>query len=330
MQPSKENQKILAEYEEFLIQWKSSKSSITQHTSGSTGKPKRIEITKAMMKASAQMTGDFFQLSAGQRALLCISPKFIGGKMMIVRAECYNLELIATSVSSTPLINLTQPIDFAAMVPLQVSETLKQHPEKLNLIKNLIIGGAPVSKELEIALQSTTCQAYSTYGMTETVSHIALKKLDNTNAPFIGIGQSSFSTKEDCLVISSPELGIKNLETNDVVLLENKHAFRWMGRSDFTINSGGIKIQPEEIEGKLAHLLPKGKFIISGLDDEKLGKKVILIAENELSEIFDDEKVSKVLDRFERPKQVYFVDNIRQTANGKIDRLATLKLINEG
>jgi O-succinylbenzoic acid--CoA ligase len=329
MQPDKENQKTQAEYDEFLLQWKSSESSILQHTSGSTGKPKQIKISKAMMKASAQMTGDYFQLKAGQKALLCISPKFIGGKMMLVRAECYHLELITTGVSSTPLKNLTQSIDFAAMVPLQVSETLKQHPEKLDLIRYLIIGGAPVSKELEVALQSTTCQAYSTYGMTETVSHIALKKLDNTDAPFIGIGRSSFTTKDDCLVITSPELGIDMLQTNDVVELENEHAFRWIGRSDFTINSGGIKLQPEAIEEKLAKILPKEKFIISSLDDDKLGQKVILIAANELSETYDEKKVNNVLERFEIPKKVYFVNTIERTANGKIDRLATSKLIHE-
>jgi O-succinylbenzoic acid--CoA ligase len=195
--------KTISETANFLALWEDENDSIDQLTSGSTGTPKKIKINKNLMRASARMTGAFFNLAKGQTALLCISPEFIGGKMMVVRSIEFELEIYATEISSTPLKNLNQPIDFAAMVPMQVSETLTHHPEKLNLIRNLIIGGAPVSKKLEIALQSINCTAYSTYGMTETISHIALKKLNNQNEPFKAIGETSFSIKNECLVIKA-------------------------------------------------------------------------------------------------------------------------------
>ena len=213
------------------------------------------------------------------------------------------------------------------MVPLQVSETIERQPEKLNLIRHLIIGGAPVSRKLAEALQQFNCTAYSTYGMTETVSHIALKKLGQKEKAFKGIGNTTFETKNDSLVIHSPELGIESLKTNDIVKLENNKEFHWLGRSDFTINTGGVKVQPEMIEDKLSLILPKDSFIISSLSDEKLGSKVILIAEEKIKALIDISIFDQYLDRFEIPREVFFVEELIKTASGKVDRISTTQLI---
>jgi O-succinylbenzoic acid--CoA ligase len=323
------DKKIADETSDFLKNWEASNAHIYQLSSGSTGKPKKFEIDKSVMRSSAHMTGEFFQFSKGQTALLCISPAFIGGKMMIVRSIEFDLNLYTTDVSSTPLKNLNKPINFAAMVPLQVSESIKHHPEKLNLIENLIIGGAPVSKKLEASLQHVNCKAYSTYGMTETISHIALKRLNNKNESFNAIGKTTFDTKEGCLVIKAPDLNIEELVTNDIVELLSPTQFNWIGRSDFTINSGGIKIQPELVEHKLDILIPKASFIISSLPDEKLGQRVILIAAIEMKPLIDQHKIKDLLDKYENPKEIYFVNELATTSSGKIDRLATLRMINE-
>lgn len=319
--------KIADETAGFLKEWGDNKAHIVQQTSGSTGKPKSIEIDKRRMRASAQMTGDFFNLQNKSTALLCISPAYIGGKMMIVRSLEFDLDLYATDISSTPLRNLNHTIDFAAMVPLQVSETLKHHPEKLNLIDHLIIGGAPVSRKLEEALQEVNCSAYSTYGMTETISHVALKKLNNQNSPFQAIGNSTFKVDEGQLIINAPDLEIEDLKTNDIVRLINERSFHWQGRSDFTINSGGVKIHPEIVEQKLSTLFPEERFIIAGIPDEKLGQRVIFIAEDSIEQLVEPSRIEQILDKYEVPKSYFYVPKLARTRSGKRDRLRTLTLI---
>lgn len=321
--------KIADETARFMRSWEDDREVIEQFTSGSTGNPKKIEISKKLMRSSARMTGDFFNFSKGQTGLLCISPSFIGGKMMIVRSIEFDFELYATDISSTPLKYLNRPIDFAAMVPMQVSETLTHHPEKLNLIDNLIIGGAPVSKKLERALQQVKCKAYSTYGMTETISHIALKRLNDKDEAFKAIGRVYFTTDEDCLVINAPELNINSLKTTDVVNLINHNGFHWIGRSDFVINSGGVKIHPEVVENKLDTLFPKSQFIISSQPDEVLGQKVILIAEEKLKPMIDCEMIKSKLNKYENPKEIFYVKELSTRPSGKLDRHATLNLLNE-
>lgn len=324
-----ENDPIVEETTLFIEAWNDSKDFIIQQTSGSTGIPKEIRISKDKMRASARMTGSFFNLNNLNSTLLCISPEYIGGKMMIIRSLEYDLDLYVTSVYSQPLKKLDRKIDFAAMVPLQVMETLKHDPTQLNLIDNLIIGGAPVSEQLENDLLSIDCNCYSTYGMTETVSHVALKKLNGKNSPFYAIGSTNFDRSDkNQLVINAPDLGIAKLVTNDIVTIVDPKSFYWIGRSDFTINSGGIKIQPEEIEKKLSSFLPNGKFIIAGETDDRLGQRVILIGERSLEPIIDKDQLSLILDRYEIPKAFFYVTELAKTRSGKIDRLETLRMIN--
>ena len=312
-----------SELEKFISVWNDESQSITQLSSGSTGPPKAIEIPKWKMEASAKMTGDFLDLDNCESALLCMSTGYIGGKMMVVRSMRYNLTLYVTNVTRNPLKNLAHGIDFVAMVPLQVEETVQENPEKLNLIKHLIIGGAPVSDKLIEKIKNFNCNAYSTFGMTETVSHIALRNLKDKNEPYRAIGNTQFSTIDDCLVIDSKELKIKGLKTTDIVNLIDKKSFHWLGRSDFAINSGGVKIHPEKVERKIANVLNSTDFIIGELPDQKLGSKVVFIGEQHLDTDNLKEQIDKVLTKYERPKAYFFISSLIKTPSGKIDRNKT-------
>ena len=314
---------IAQETQDFLTVWNDDSQSIIQLSSGSTGAPKAIEIPKWKMKTSAQMTGDFLNLSSCESALLCMSTNYIGGKMMVVRSQLFDLTLYVTNVTSNPLANLNQPIDFVAMVPLQVEEALQKNPEKLNLIKHLIIGGAPVSDELVEQIQNYSCHAYSTFGMTETVSHIALKNLKEKSAPYRAIGNTKLSTIDDCLVIDNTDLQIYNLKTTDIVELIDEKSFHWLGRADFVINSGGVKIHPEEVERKIKNRIKSTDFIISSLPDQKLGNKVIFIGEKHLDRTELKAEIEQELSKYERPKAYFFISSLKRTASGKIDRIQT-------
>jgi o-succinylbenzoate---CoA ligase len=310
----------------FFEEWKSKSTAITQQTSGSTGKPKLIKIEKDAMVSSARLTGTFFQLDHQKTALLCISTDYIGGKMMLIRALEYGLELYCGPVSSNPLLDLNQTIDFCALVPYQVETILRESPEKLNLIKHLIIGGAPVNEKLEQQLKNYRCEAYSTFGMTETISHVALKKLNAANEPFKALGNTTFSKNDnDCLVINAPELCIDHLNTNDVIDLVDSKSFFWLGRFDNMINSGGVKLYPEEIERKLSPYLPEDSFIIVGIPDAQLGQKIgFLCLKNrykydELNMLFIE-----YLEKFERPREIIAVNEFIYTPTGKIKRKESL------
>ena len=313
----------------FIEEWlNAEKTFITQQTSGSTGNPKLISINKSQLIASARMTGEFFQLDNCKTALLCISPDYIGGKMMLVRAMEYQLQLYTAPINANPIAELKTQIDFAAMVPLQVKTILDYNPEKLDLIRYLIIGGAPVSKQLEERLQASTCIAYSTFGMTETISHIALKRLDNTNAPFVGIGKSTFSENNGCLVVTSPELGIKDLMTNDAIDLINSTSFHWKGRIDHVINTGGVKVFPEQIEQKLSGIFNTEHFFIASKKEERLGECVIaILLGSEIDKENFKNACTQLLDKYEQPKELHILEHFVYLANNKLDRIRMLNEI---
>ena len=311
------------ELEAFISTWNNDSQSITQLSSGSTGPPKAIEIPKSKMEASAKMTGKLLDLDNCESALLCMSTDYIGGKMMVVRSLMFDLTLYVTDVTRNPLKNLSHAIDFVAMVPLQVEETLQENPEKLNYIKHLIIGGAPVSDELIEKIKKFECNAYSTFGMTETVSHIALRNLKNDSEPYRAIGNTKLSTENDCLVIDCEELEIKGLKTTDIIDLIDEKSFHWLGRADFVINSGGVKIHPEEVERKIANIIDSTDFIIGQIEDQKLGSKVVFIGESYLDTKDLKEKIDKALTKYERPKAYFFISSLIKTPSGKIDRNKT-------
>ncbi|MEA1981679.1 MAG: AMP-binding protein [candidate division Zixibacteria bacterium] len=319
----------------FILEWIGDDNSIKVKTSGSTGKPKIIKLEKEKMVGSAIMTGKFLKLKEGDKALLCLSTKFIAGKMMVVRAFTLSLDLITVEPAGNPLQKIDSKFDFAAMIPAQVFNVFleKDGTKKLNNIKNLIIGGGPVHQNLEQKISLLKNKTHLTYGMTETITHIAMRKLNDANKeksfkclPEIKIGIDN----RDCLVIKAPALFAGELKTNDVAEISGKNKFIITGRYDNVINSGGIKIFPEDIERKIEKLISE-KFFISSLPDTKFGEKIILLIEGkaknktEINKLFNSLK--KILKPHEVPKEIYFVDEFLFTANGKLDRRRTIKQI---
>lgn len=314
----------------FLEEWFSEKTEVNVQTSGSTGVPKIFEIEKKKMVNSAVMTCDFLGLKEGDTALLCLPVEYISGKMMIVRSIERKLKLIITNPSLKPLENLNEEIDFCAMTPLQVENSL----EKLHLIKNLIIGGAAVSESLKNKILqmklSPSNRIFETYGMSETLSHIGLKQLMPDQENYFTVFENVTISLDDrrCLKIFAPNVNAEELQTNDLVSIKNDKQFKFLGRIDNVINSGGAKIFPETLEALVKkELLNEAVFI--GLPDESLGQKLILVIEGRES----DEVKKKVSEipfekNFHRPKEIIFVREIPRTPNGKVNRLELYKSIN--
>ena len=257
----------------FILEWLKPFEQIAVSTSGSTGKPKQILLKKQQMVNSALTTGFFFRLKASDSALLCLPCDFIAGKMMLVRAMVLGLEIDCVAPSSTPLIDTQKAYHFAAMIPLQAENSI----EKLELIKTLLIGGASINKILENKLVGLTNSIFETYGMTETITHIAVRKL--TDSHFKTLPDISINTdKRDCLVINASKICDDEVITNDIVELISTKEFKWLGRYDSIINSGGVKLIPEQIEAKLSRVI-KNRFFVSSLPDYDLGNKLIIIVE---------------------------------------------------
>ena len=310
---------------DFLLDWLGNSKSIQVQTSGSTGKPKTILLNKEHMVNSALATGEFFGLSEGMSALLCLPADYIAGKMMLVRAMVLGLELDYTIPDSTPLKTKGKPYDFCAMVPLQAENSLTE----LSRIEVLIIGGAPVSKALKEKLGNIPTQIFETYGMTETISHIAAKKITGNpmeNGVFELLPQVAIRTDDrGCLVVDCPAVSKQTIVTNDLVTILDRKHFQWLGRWDNVINSGGIKLIPEEIERKLAPFV-SSRFFITGMPDKILGQQVVLIKEGPKDQDLDHQ-LSRIpsLTKFEVPKTIITVPQFIETANGKIHRDKTLK-----
>lgn len=318
------DESIRAQIKAFLQDWPNTEF-FTVQTSGSTGKPKSIKIERKHAVASALKTLDYLNLQKGDTALLCLSPETIAGKMMLIRSIVGGLNLIVGDVNSSPLLSIEddEVIDFAAMVPLQVKRSLETEKSKLQSIQNLIIGGAPISSTLENEILESELHAYQTFGMTETISHIALRKIDGSAPVFKAISNTSFSLGGDeNLIIHSPDIGIDSLETNDIIELIDHHSFQWIGRKDHIINTGGVKVFPEQIESKIK---AEQNVFISSTPDETLGQQVILCVEGNSFDI----ELLKGLSRFERPKSIYFFDKFNYAASDKVNRIETINHISD-
>jgi O-succinylbenzoic acid--CoA ligase len=309
----------------FLEDWFSKDETVKVQTSGSTGIPKVLEIEKNEMRNSAVMTCDFLGLNEGDTALLCLPVEYISGKMMIVRSLERKLKLIAANPSLKPVGNLESEVDFCAMTPLQVENSL----DKLYLIKNLIIGGAAVSESLKKRFLGLTTNIYETYGMSETLSHIALKQLSPHSEEYFTVFENVSISKDDrgCLRISAPSVNAETLQTNDLVDIRNEKQFRFLGRIDNVINSGGAKIFPEALESLIKKEIPN-EVVFLGVKDESLGQKLILVIEGRES----DDLMKKIAETqfeksFHKPKKIIFIDKIPRTPNGKVNRKELLDLI---
>ena len=307
----------------FIEKWVDSNSEISLQTSGSTGTPKTVLMSKQSMVNSALATGSYFKLSPGDSALSCLPFTYIAAKMMFVRAYVLGLELECIKPSSSPLELLSKSYDFCAMVPLQLENSIS----KLDPIKTLIVGGAPLSTALMDQLKNSTSTVYETFGMTETVSHIAVKNIRKSFSLFEVLPSVSIAVDaRNCLLIEAPELASNTIQTNDLVRLHSKTTFEWVGRYDAVINSGGIKISPEQLEQQLEGLI-QHRFFIASQKEAVLGAVVILVIESTTPyKSLDFEAIEPL----KRPKHVYYVDQFIETPSGKIKRqetLAQLKLV---
>ena len=311
--------------EEFLDEWHNDSPTVLVHTSGSTGKPKPMLVEKQRMLNSARITCDFLGLHEGDTALLCMSLDYIAGKMMVVRSLERGLRLITVPPSGHPLSHDGKGwgIDFAAMVPMQVYNSLQvpEECERLKQIRHLIIGGGAIDDSLAAALKTFPNHVWSTYGMTETLSHIALRRLNGPDAseyytPFPSVKISL--NEEGCLVIDAPEVCPERLVTNDIADLSlgpgPSDRFRILGRKDNVICSGGIKIQIETVERQLRPHL-QAPFLITKRPDAKFGEAVVLLTEGAVDE--GRRVCAQVLPKYNQPKAYLHVDKIPLTATGK-------------
>ncbi len=326
----KEGQPFEKETGDFLIDWLDRKDHIYVSTSGSTGKPKEIKLQKQTMVNSAIATGNFFNLEPGDKALHCLPSHFIAGKMMFVRALVLGLEIDFVEPSAHPIFDYEKTYDFCAMIPLQLKYTIGH----VHNIKNIIVGGSKVTKPLVEKIKHCESKFFETYGMTETVTHVALRQLESLageREPYFKALENITFKKDDrnCLVIHAPNLVDEDLVTNDLVELHSDTSFQLIGRFDNVINSGGVKLFPEQIEEKLQPIISQ-RFIVAGEEDGTLGEKLILIIENPtdpLEYIKTSIKNLKTLDKFEVPKKIYTSEKFAETVNGKIQRKKTLQTV---
>ena len=317
----------------FCKDWLDGKDSFVQMTSGSTGTPKLQEITRQQLVASASATGAFFGVDSEFKLLCCLNPAYIAGKMMLVRALVWDCPITLVEPSANPLLGLEEQFSFVALVPLQVEAGLSEEKSRklLQSIPQVLIGGAALPHKIQQELVQQGIRAWQSFGMTETVSHIAL-------AP-IGTGELIFQTlpgveigvsENQCLWIQSTMSGSAKIQTNDSIEPRSKNSFVWLGRADFVVNSGGIKLFPEQLEKKISALMsnsyPGVPYFFYGEADERLGQRLVLYVEGEQSaltlEVLEEE-LKKFLDKFEIPKQIYLLPRFKYTPSGKINRPET-------
>ena len=323
---------------DFCEYWLAGQQEFILKTSGSTGEPKPIILTRFQMEASARLTGKIFQLKPYDKALVCLNVNYIAGIMMLVRGMVLGLELTIIEPISNPLENLeNQDFDFAAFVPLQLQKMLENESqiENLNKMKAIIVGGAAVNEVLEKEIQQLEVPVYSTYGMTETVSHIAIRRLNGVNR------SNNFSVLEgvkigidsrNCLNIIADASNNELIQTNDIVEIINENEFKLIGRFDNIINSGGVKIQLEKVEKIFEEFITEKRFFAFGIDDEKLGQKLILVVEtdylaNDNKDILI-KKAQENITKYEIPKQIFTINSFSETPTGKIDKKATINRLN--
>lgn len=308
----------------FLEKWFDASPVITVHTSGSTGTPKELVVCKDRMMQSARLTCEFLNLQAGDTALLCMNLRYIGAMMVVVRSLVAGLNLIVRPASGHPLSDIEEPLRFAAMVPLQVYNTLRVPEEKARLEQTdiLIIGGGAMDDSLEAEISALPTAVYSTYGMTETLSHIALRRLNGETAskhyyPFPSVELSL--SAESTLVIKAPLICGEVLQTNDIACIYPDGSFTIAGRKDNVINSGGIKIQAEEMEKRLRPFIPV-PFVVTSVPDPRLGQALTLQIAGQVDARELESKLQTVLDAYHRPRHIFMTESIPQTENGKTDR----------
>lgn len=303
----------------FLMDWLDEKDYVEVKTSGSTGAPKALKIPKQQMVDSALATGDFFGVTVGHSGLMCLPASYIAGKMMFVRAMILGLNVELVTPSSNPLEQTDKTFDFAAMVPLQAVNSIAQ----LYRVGTLLVGGAKLSLESRELLKKADCNVFETFGMTETVTHFAARniKTDKFFKTLPGVSISTDNQKH--LKVKMPWMD-EEITTNDVVDIVSESEFDWLGRADFVVNSGGIKLFPEQIEAKMEKFMLT-PFFLAGKPCDQLGERLILIVEG--PKVSLSKRLYENLSEFEKPKEIHFVDHFVRSPSGKIRRTETLKKI---
>jgi O-succinylbenzoic acid--CoA ligase len=317
----------------FCRDWLAGQETFIQQTSGSTGAPKLQVLSRTQMEASAAATGAFFGTTTREHLLCSLNPSFIAGKMMLVRAMVWNCPITLVEPSANPLLGLEEQFTFVALVPLQVEAGLAEEKSRklLQSIPHVLIGGAALPHKIQQGLVQQGIRAWQSFGMTETVSHIALAPIEEGELvyqplPGVAIGIN----EQDCLWIQSPMSGSEKIQTNDTIELRSKNTFVWLGRADFAVNSGGIKHFPEQLERRIAPLLEKTcpgcAYFLYGEKDSRLGEQLVLYVEGtgeENKRLALEAGLKQILGKYEVPKKIYFKAAFAYTPTRKINRHTT-------
>lgn len=320
----------------IIDEWNSGKLDFEIKTSGSTGTPKKIKLLRKDILASVELTKNAFDLSEYNLFYCCLNIETIGGLMMLFRSQVLKSEFLVVEPSSKPfeklgnleyLLNQKRGEVFFAFVPMQLQNMLEDDKsmQLLRTAKTILVGGASISPELKHQIYESELPVYETYGMTETISHIALKNLYEGDENFKVLEGVEIKTNaQNCLMIKSPSTADLWIETNDMVEIIDKNSFKLLGRIDNVINSGGVKIQLEKIEEIInENTILKERFFCFGIPDEKLGQKLVLVVESKEKKV-SKEQLSSILSKFETPKEIYFVEKFSETSSSKVDKRKTI------
>lgn len=326
---------------ELAQQWLNESDVFTFYTSGSTGTPKEIKLKRSQLEASALATIEMLGLTAGEHILLCMNTSFIGGAMLLIRGLILNASITIQEPSGNPLqhIPVDHPYTFASFTPIQLhgfNKGNKEMVEKLNRFNHILVGGASLSFRLEQEMKVLTSKVYHTYGMTETVSHIALKQIGKDSYFKLLPGVEIRTDTRGCVAIKSDATNQEWIHTNDVVRIIDEHWIEILGRADDMINSGGIKVWPAKIEEAMMEAMmetgnDERNILVGWLPDEKLGQQVIAVIEGKELETNQENAVAGLLkqklNKYELPKAYYYLPSFSTTDSGKINRAETLKMI---
>ena len=315
-----ESLKDNTDYYNFLTSWFDENDFILVKTSGSTGTPKEIKLKKIDLISSSKLTADYFNLKPGDKVINCLPVEYIAGKMMLVRSLVLGLDLYLFPVNSSPIKQIQKNYDLIAFTPMQLENSILF----IDRIKNVLVGGSAVNENLKQKILNINTNVYETYGMTETITHIAVRNLTKGENEFTTLPGIEIGKRDNCLFIKPNHLSIEMVQTNDIVQFTNKNKFLLIGRRDFIINSGGVKLNPETIEKKLAKYI-SADFVISSIDNSKFGEVVALVFKKNIPDNYS--KAFTHLSKYEVPKEVLVIDNFPEI-NGKINRLKIRSIIN--
>jgi o-succinylbenzoate---CoA ligase len=324
---------------DFCRAWLRGESDFVLNTSGSTGVPKPILLQKSQMEASARMTGTALRLPAGTKALVCLNIEYVAGRMMLVRALVLDWAIVVAEPAANPLAELRQDtvIDFVAMVPLQLATCLEDESTRAKVERcgKILLGGAPIPLSLENKIQKLQVPVYQSYGMTETVSHVALRRVNGPERAEeyqILDGIDFGIDGRGCLWVRGAVTNFNTIQTNDLVELKPEGTFLWLGRVDSVINSGGVKVHLDKLDRVVEQVLNEmhlsNPFFHWYEADEKLGQKLVLFLEKRTVVVNVNELLAKfasLVSSYEVPKEVYLVEEFKRTPTAKIDKKATAR-----